>query len=1089
MLVIGGGLYSELGAVVPGYQHVVDDRSESAGSNNGDGYVASPWKGNLETDFEQLERFSQSVVDDVFEFFVADRWIGNEHVASTIALDPQSKDTVRDLEASEGLLLYDALGRLKPASAGRKLRLAPPLTEVNEFKIFESMPNWLVMDGIIAIGRFSDRRIREIVRAGAYHDASRAEPIAKWLIRRKRTLLQPFRRQVGANAGHPPLRPGIRPNDPFLQYLRQKTLSGRATLELASAMWPGVFFSGGGQLSGGVLEYRPPHVHSQNEFGQRIERPLLRVTRDINFAVIDAIFRRYQQLGSGWAKLPSGATAYGLNEAGMILAGDPQLPPGNVAVFPARKEDLDLFVTRKSFLGEWETSHALEPPLVVDVRPRDLRPSLYTLPTSVNPGDPEFRGFGALGGVSDETLVFTMSDPPLARIKPPVPPPVSKLLHPAPNFREIDLGKIDKQHPYVAEGASSHLAASVLLEEDQRIWLIEEDDGKGGTTLRLPKQTVAASSLRSEAAAQAVRETLGFEGPIVAYIGDFDDSLSNKRTRYFIQRRQDCSQDFLTRSLSPARLVPLCEAASTVHDPEDKKALSNLHAQLNPPTAFEELLADVQSRGLVGKAAVEALEKRGMNDADVQSLLALGQYQAKMKIAQSPVVFEDSVDVDGQPMHYVGRYTPLYVGMPGKPKTQLCMLEFERKDAGPDEPTIVIQGGGPGGSPAWFIGAGVGPIRIDGMQRMVPNAHSLLRGARILFVESPATGYSFSGGDEKEYFDLEADAEITALGLLQYRKLNHDRLAHSAWFIAEASYGVHRGVRIANRFEDENVRLGGLIFVSGAFSFGLRDFERESIVPYALVLRSYAATAVHHGVVPRPTDERAFLKEVDDFARTEYVTALMGRTDPNSKAFDQMAKKLSQYIGLPAEYFIDKKSLQVEPLEFCSSLIPGQPIAILDGRDKVDALPTTPKADPFAYVLEGAARIYGQLISKYLRDKGYVPLDRPRSEYVVLKPLAPQWDWRPYQNKFARVQAHLVKAMERNQHLRLLTFAGTHDVRSPVSVHEFGINHLPPEAAARVELHEMEGGHMFYRDLPTLERFVDIVLEFVSRQIRTMHDD
>jgi len=69
-------------------------------------------------------------------------------------------------------------------------------------------------------------------------------------------------------------------------------------------------------------------------------------------------------------------------------------------------------------------------------------------------------------------------------------------------------------------------------------------------------------------------------------------------------------------------------------------------------------------------------------------------------------------------------------------------------------------------------------------------------------------------------------------------------------------------------------------------------------MPFILVLPSFAATAYYHHKLPvQPAALQPFLKEVENFALTDYSLALNKGADLDEASLNTIAQKLHDYTG------------------------------------------------------------------------------------------------------------------------------------------------------------------------------------------------
>src|SRR5256885_16454953 len=121
------------------------------------------------------------------------------------------------------------------------------------------------------------------------------------------------------------------------------------------------------------------------------------------------------------------------------------------------------------------------------------------------------------------------------------------------------------------------------------------------------------------------------------------------------------------------------------------------------------------------------------------------------------------------------------------------------------------------------------------------------------------------------------------------------------------------------------VGLNGVILISPALNMATLPFLLEgNDQSFATSLPALAATAFYHHRLPdQPKDLDTFLREVEQFAGGEYLTALFkgDRIEPAEK--ERLAEKLHRYLGLSKEYLV-RSNPRVTPPRFAQELLRDQ---------------------------------------------------------------------------------------------------------------------------------------------------------------------
>src|SRR3954462_8973220 len=114
---------------------------------------------------------------------------------------------------------------------------------------------------------------------------------------------------------------------------------------------------------------------------------------------------------------------------------------------------------------------------------------------------------------------------------------------------------------------------------------------------------------------------------------------------------------------------------------------------------------------------------------------------------------------------------------------------------------------------------------------------------------------------------------------------------------------------------------------------------------YMGALPTYAATAWYHNRlgVPRPARLEDFLREVEQWATTDYAAALQQGAELDPQRRQQVAQKLAGYTGLPVDY-IQRANLRISGGQFEKNL--QDPAALTTGR--LDTRFSGPSMDPLS---------------------------------------------------------------------------------------------------------------------------------------------
>ncbi len=295
---------------------------------------------------------------------------------------------------------------------------------------------------------------------------------------------------------------------------------------------------------------------------------------------------------------------------------------------------------------------------------------------------------------------------------------------------------------------------------------------------------------------------------------------------------------------------------------------------------------------------------------------------------------------------------------------------------------------------------------------------------------------------------------------------------------------------LARHLQGANIDLNGIVLVSAVLEFRTIQFAPGDDLPYVVNLPSYAVVSEYLDALPggRPADRDAFVTEVEEWALTDYATALLaGSTlDPATRA--EIIDRMHAYTGLGRD-FIDKADLRVAAPAFGAELLRdrGEIVGRLDARftgPAGDMLAPRPSHDPQSTAISSA---YTSAFNTYLRDElGY---DGHR-EYVP-SGATRNWNWSRAQGggAFGRgsgtpnVGPDLATAIRRNPALEVLLINGIYDLATPYFAAVWTMDHLglPPELRDNIQRADFEAGHMMYVEESLLPQWRETLTAFLRR--------
>jgi carboxypeptidase C (cathepsin A) len=431
------------------------------------------------------------------------------------------------------------------------------------------------------------------------------------------------------------------------------------------------------------------------------------------------------------------------------------------------------------------------------------------------------------------------------------------------------------------------------------------------------------------------------------------------------------------------------------------------------------------------------------------------------------------------------------------PVARMFYVAYFKKDTkAEDRPITFIYNGGPGSSTVWLHMGSFGPKHVvtsddkhlaGAPYKLVNNAYSLLDVSDLVFIDMPGTGFGRLVGKDKEKAFWGVDEDAHAYARFIARFISKYNRWNSPKYLFGESYGTTRSSVVSNILENEkSIDLNGVILLSQIFNFTSDiDAARGNPgidLPFQLALPTFAATAYYHHKLPnQPVALEPFLKEVEDFAMSEYAHALAQGTDLSAAEKQAVAEKLHNYTGLPIAYLL-KADLRVSGGGFTKNLQDDQDLTTgrLDTRfsgPTINPLSEEAEYDPQSSAISSA---YVSLFNDYVRR------DLKYGEGQTYLPQAQfgsaEWDLKHNGNPInLNVSADLATAMKTNPRLKVMVNGGYYDLATPFYAAYYEDKHLPiPESLAKnIEYDWYESGHMVYVRDESLQQLHDRVAAFI----------
>ena len=430
----------------------------------------------------------------------------------------------------------------------------------------------------------------------------------------------------------------------------------------------------------------------------------------------------------------------------------------------------------------------------------------------------------------------------------------------------------------------------------------------------------------------------------------------------------------------------------------------------------------------------------------------------------------------------------------GDPKAAIFSIAYvaDGVDDPAERPVTFLFNGGPGSASLWLHMGAFGPKRVvlpddardDGAPpyTLIDNPHAPLDATDIVFIDPVGTGFSKPLGDHEpdEFYGLTEDA--AAVGDFIRRWLSENGRWNSPKYVGGESYGTTRTAMVLRELEGRfnDVAFNGAILISTILDFSARVPAPGNEMSTVLYLPTYAATARYHGKVEGEPDLEAFVAEAREFARSDYITALLQGNRLGDAERARIRSELARFTGL-SETYLEQTNLRIEPQRFYKELLRDRGLTVgrLDSRFTgvdYDAAGERPDMDPSFYGIDAS---YTATVNHYLRDVLGVDFKR---QYSVIGGLGGEWNWElPGQRRqaYLNVGQFVGRAMRENSGLRVFNAAGYYDFATPLFGAEYALtrNGVVPE---RVTFEYYEAGHMMYIHGPSLEKLGSDLRAFIA---------
>lgn len=453
------------------------------------------------------------------------------------------------------------------------------------------------------------------------------------------------------------------------------------------------------------------------------------------------------------------------------------------------------------------------------------------------------------------------------------------------------------------------------------------------------------------------------------------------------------------------------------------------------------------------------------------------------------------------------------VELPPKPEdrpatARMFYTAYFAKDADQrTRPIVFLYNGGPGSATMFLRMTSVGPVRVQlpdlqhpagGPYQIAPNPYCLLDAADLVFIDAPGTGYSRVEGKDafKGFYGIDADA--AAFDRFIRRFLTKYNRWSSPKFLFGESYGTTRDAILSAVLKRHGVDLNGVVFLSQILSFDNSadgpDSNPGTENGFFLALPSFAATAwYHHKVANQPATLEPWIHEVEQYALTDYATALLAGSDLGSDRKAAVAAKLESYTGIPAATWL-KANLRLTGAEFSKYL--QNPAGITTGRldsryegPVMDPLERDAAYDPFSEAIESsilaAMNTYARETLKFGENMTYKPSAREPGFNWDMKHHA--YGPEGWEGTSTNVMGDLAYTMKSNPRMHVLLMGGYFDLGTLYFGAEYEMKHLPIplELEKNIDYKFFPTGHMVYVNPDALKALHDRTAQFIRENAAT----
>jgi carboxypeptidase C (cathepsin A) len=474
------------------------------------------------------------------------------------------------------------------------------------------------------------------------------------------------------------------------------------------------------------------------------------------------------------------------------------------------------------------------------------------------------------------------------------------------------------------------------------------------------------------------------------------------------------------------------------------------------------------------------------------SAAALAAPAAKIPSPTPDAVTQHSMVVNGRRLAYTARAGTITLrNQQDQPLVRVFYTADTLNGAAPqNRPITFLYNGGPGSSTIWLRMGAFGPERVvtaDGTvtgpppYRLVDNPYTLLDKTDLVFIDMPGSGFGriIGAGKPKDLWGVDQDANAFAQFIERY--LNNFNRWNSPKFLFGESYGTTRSAVLSKVLADKGIELNGIVLLSSYLN-PMIDYHDGAPVgggdwAYVLYLPTEAAVAWYHHDLPGAPALKPLLREVEQFALSEYLDGLAQGAQLPRGSYEDIVAKLHRYTGL-SEQYIRNSNLRVPYDRFENELERERGITVgrLDARFQtyvLDKPAVEPDWDATDAAIDGAFVATG---NDYLRRvlKYNPPLLYRAEIYDEIYGNGNTWDFKHGDDpETFNVAPDLAHTMTYNPNLKVFSANGYFDFATPFFATQYVLEHLylAPALRKNITFGFYPSGHMVYLHPAALAAF------------------